>query len=159
MASSTNPLQMPLHLPLSLQNEDSLKPEQSVQQLNKRSLETELDTFPIEKKQKTEETKHFLYKIIKPNYSHTVYSNSAFVKHIDNPIFIEKLKEFIILYHNRNGFVKTENKPVKICNYSSEFLLLVSYYRVAYYKDTKTNDELWSEFTNISGDIKYNKLF
>lgn len=42
--------------------------------------------------------------------------------------------------------------------FSPEFLLLVSYYRMAYYTDTNTNTELWNEFTNIEGVVKYGKL-
>jgi len=39
-----------------------------------------------------------------------------------------------------------------------EFLILVSNYRMAYYTDTKTDNELFIEFTNIEGVIKYGKL-
>ena len=135
---------------------------------NKRALELEPENIPTMKKQKLEDVRKiigsidkantFLCRIAHPNHSITVYSHSALVKKIDNPYFLNKLKTFIREYHNRTDYIKTISKGgMKIHKYGSAFSQLVADYKMAYCKDIKTDDELWTEFTNISSNVKYDK--
>ena len=158
MAAATNTIPM---VDISLPN-SKIESGSEPTIIKKRALETELDTNSIEKKIKIEEIKPVLmYRLTnpsKPNWSHSVYSSSLLVKNIKNTYFLEKLKVFIKEYINRNGILKNDYKGTKISQFSPEFLLLVSNYRMAYYTDTKTDNELFIEFTNIEGVIKYGKL-
>jgi len=99
--------------------------------------------------------KIFLYRQIKYHYAQFVFSKSELVKTIKNPYFLEKLICFIKIYHESNGFFRKRHRPPRIYKTSPEFLELVSHFRMAYYLNKNTDDELWYEFTSIYGEIKY----
>ena len=113
--------------------------------------ETNETSDTVTKKQKTNEKTDddlkWLYSNGNPYYTHIVSSKSKLVKSIDNTNFIEELIIFSKEYHYTKLLTKT----------SPDFLSLVKNFKMAYYKDTKTNDELWTEFTDFSSYLEYKK--
>ena len=121
---------------------------------NKRPIEETKDTSvnnTITKKQKTcektDDELKWLYSNENPYYTHIVSSQSELVKSIKNTNFLEELINFSREYHYTKLLTKT----------SPDFLTLVKNFRMAYYEDTKTNDELWTEFTDFSSYVEYKK--
>ena len=118
----------------------------------KRPIEEANETIDtVTKKQKTNEKTDddlkWLYSNGNPYYTHIVSSKSKLVKSIDNTNFLEELIIFSKNYHYTKLLTKT----------SPDFLILVKNFKMAYYKDTKTNDELWTEFTDFSSYLEYKK--
>lgn len=113
--------------------------------------ETNETSDTVTKKQKTNEKTDddlkLLYSNGNPYYTHIVSSKSKLVKSIDNTNFLEELIIFSKNYHYTKLLTKT----------SPDFLSLVKNFKMAYYKDTKTNDELWTEFTDFSSYLEYKK--
>ena len=113
--------------------------------------ETNETSDTVTKKQKTNEKTDddlkWLYSNGNLYYTHIVSSKSKLVKSIDNTNFLEELIIFSKNYHYTKLLTKT----------SPDFLILVKNFKMAYYKDTKTNDELWNEFTDFSSYIEYKK--
>ena len=113
--------------------------------------ETNETSDTVTKKQKTNEKTDddlkWLYSNGNPYYTHIVSSKSKLVKSIDNTNFLEELIIFSKNYHYTKLLTKT----------SPDFLSLVKNFKMSYYKDTKTNDELWNEFTDFSSYIEYKK--
>ena len=113
--------------------------------------ETNETSDTVTKKQKTNEKTDddlkWLYSNGNPYYTHIVSSKSKLVKSIDNTNFLEELIIFSKEYHYTKLLTKT----------SPDFLSLVKNFKMAYYKDTKTNDELWTEFTDFSSYLEYKK--
>ena len=118
----------------------------------KRPIEETNETIDtVTKKQKTNEKTDddlkLLYSNGNPYYTHIVSSKSKLVKSIKNTNFLEELIKFSKEYHYTKLLTKT----------SPDFLTLVKNFRMAYYEDTKTNDELWNEFTDFSSYVEYKK--
>ena len=113
--------------------------------------ETNETSDTVTKKQKTNEKTDddlkWLYSNGNLYYTHIVSSKSKLVKSIDNTNFLEELIIFSKEYHYTKLLTKT----------SPDFLSLVKNFKMAYYKDTKTNDELWTEFTDFSSYLEYKK--
>jgi len=113
--------------------------------------ETNETSDTVTKKQKTNEKTDddlkWLYSNGNPYYTHIVSSKSKLVKSIDNTNFLEELIIFSKEYHYTKLLTKT----------SPDFLSLIKNFKMAYYKDTKTNDELWTEFTDFSSYLEYKK--
>ena len=136
---------------------------------------SELDTNnnSFVKKQKIEDSKTLLYVFENLIYMQKIYSNSELVKKIKNPYFLNNLAKFTSKYHGlpyeydinpKNRLSRTTlsrinpfviNESDKITIYSPIFLKLTVDYRMAYYEDIKSNDELWIEFTKFTSEIEY----
>lgn len=114
------------------------------------------NTKPVLKKLKNEESKTYLYNYDNLRYIQKIYSKSNLVKQIKNPYFINSLIKFATKYHclQTNPF-GLNPQTYEITNTSFEFLQLIADYRMAYYFDNRTNDELWTEFTKFNVEIEY----
>ena len=127
----------------------SIKTKRHIEETKETSETSDNDT--ITKKQKTNEKTNdelkWLYSNANPYYTHIVSSKSKLVKSMENTNFLPELINFSREYHYTKLLTKT----------SPDFLSLVKNFRMAYYKDTKTNDELWTEFTDFSSYVEYKK--
>ena len=147
MSSTTNADAVPARAPdleLTFSKLTSSTTKRPIEETNETS-----DTVTKKQKtnEKTDDDLKWLYSNGNPYYTHIVSSKSKLVKSIDNTNFLEELIIFSKEYHYTKLLTKT----------SPDFLSLVKNFKMAYYKDTKTNDELWTEFTDFSSYLEYKK--
>ena len=147
MSSTTNADAVPARAPdleLTFSKLTSSTTKRPIEETNETS-----DTVTKKQKtnEKTDDDLKWLYSNGNPYYTHIVSSKSKLVKSIDNTNFLEELIIFSKEYHYTKLLTKT----------SPDFLSLIKNFKMAYYKDTKTNDELWTEFTDFSSYLEYKK--
>jgi hypothetical protein len=131
----------------------SIKTKRPIEETKETSETSDNNTITKKRKtcektcEKTDDELKWLYSNENPYYTHIVSSQSELVKSIKNTNFLEELIKFSKEYHYTKLLTKT----------SPDFLTLVKNFRMAYYEDTKTNDELWTEFTDFSSYVEYKK--